>query len=103
MAKAAKRQGYSYRVMDLDYPAISVANPANAIGAKIGAGKAFAFGRSVDVGVKNLESYYSSTAKNCPATKWVLGGYSQGAIVIARAVRGFDAAKVVYVGLFGDP
>ena len=103
MAKVAKRQGYSYRVTDLDYPAISVATPTNALGAKIGAGKAFAFGRSVGVGVENLKSYYKTTKKSCPGTKWVLGGYSQGALVASRAVASFDDSKVVYVGLFGDP
>ena len=103
MAKIAKRRGYSYRVTDLDYPAVSVSNPANALGAKISGGLAFAFGKSVDKGVTNLKSYYQSVAKACPNTLWVLGGYSQGAMVVSRAVNVFKAAKVVYVGLFGDP
>jgi len=103
MSKAAKRQGYSYRVTDLDYPAVSVNAPLNALGAKISSGKAFAFGRSVKSGVSSLKNYYRNTAKKCAETKWVLGGYSQGAMVVAQAVEGFNASKVVYVGLFGDP
>lgn len=103
MAKIAKRRGYSYRATDLDYPAIAVANPVNALGAKIGGGLAFAFGRSVDSGVTNLKNYYQSVAKSCPNTLWVLGGYSQGAMVVSRAVNVFKTSKVVYVGLFGDP
>ena len=103
MAKVAKRRGYSYRITDLDYPAVSVSSPINALGAKIGGGKAFAFGRSVSTGVDNLRQKYKDTMKTCPNTKWVLGGYSQGALVAARAVSSFDASKVVYVGLFGDP
>ena len=87
----------------MDYPAISVAAPLNALGAKIGSGKAFAFGRSVKSGVTKLKDYYKKTAKNCPDTKWVLGGYSQGALVAAQAVESFNASKVVYMGLFGDP
>ncbi len=103
MAKVAKRRGYSYRITDLDYPAVTVKNPINAVGAKIGGGKAFAFGRSVTSGVRNLQDYYNSTMRSCPATLWVLGGYSQGALVAARAVKSFAPAQVVYVGLFGDP
>ena len=103
MAKVAKRRGYSYRVTDLDYPAVSVKIPINALGAKIGGGKAFTFGRSVSSGVSKLKSYYKSTAKSCSSTKWVLGGYSQGALVISQAVESFDSSKVIYVGLFGDP
>lgn len=103
MVKIAKRRGYSYRATDLDYPAVSVSSPLNALGAKIGSGKAFAFGRSVETGVNNLKSYYQKIKKSCPSTKWVLGGYSQGALVVSRAVESFAASNVVYVGLFGDP
>ena len=103
MAKVAKRRGYNYRTTDLDYPAISVNTPSNAIGAKIGGGVAFSFGKSVDKGVTNLKNYYQSIAKSCPNSLWVLGGYSQGAIVVSRAIGSFKASKVLYVGLFGDP
>ena len=103
MAKVSKRSGYSYRVTDLEYPAVSVSSPLNALGAKISGGKAFAFGRSVNAGINNLKNYYRSVAKSCTDTKWVLGGYSQGALVVAQAVDIFSASKVVYVGLFGDP
>lgn len=103
MAKVAKRSGYSYRVTDLNYPAISVSIPANAIGAKLGAGKSFEFGRSVSAGVVELKRYYRGVMRRCPDTKWVLGGYSQGALVVARAVESFDATKVVYIGLVADP
>ena len=103
MAKAAKRRGLSFRVTDLDYPAVSVTSPLNAIGAKIGAGKAFTFGRSVNKGVTKLKDYYKTVAKNCSDSKWVLGGYSQGALVMTQAVESFNSSKVVYVGLFGDP
>ncbi len=103
MAKVAKRRGYSYRVSDLDYPAISVATPINALGAKIGGGKAFAFGQSVSAGVLNLKNYYKNTVKNCASTKWVFGGYSQGALVVSQSVKSFNSSKIIYVGLFGDP
>ena len=103
MTKVAKRRGYTYRITDLDYPAVTVKNPMNAVGAKIGGGKAFAFGRSVASGVANLRGYYNDVMRSCPATLWVLGGYSQGALVVAQAVESFSPAQVVYIGLFGDP
>ena len=58
MKKVAKRRGYTYRVTDLDYPAISILDPKVALGAKIGSGKAFAFGKRVTAGVENLRKYY---------------------------------------------
>ena len=103
MATSAKRKGYSYRITDLDYPAVTVLSPKNALGAKISGGKAFTFGKSVAKGVSNLQSYYKTTNKSCPNTKWVLGGFSQGTLVVAQAIEKFDRPKVIYMGLFGDP
>ncbi len=40
---------------------------------------------------------------DCPDAVWVLAGYSQGAMVVAEAVKSFSAERVVYVALFGDP
>ena len=40
---------------------------------------------------------------DCPDSVWVLAGYSQGAMVVAEAVKSFRADRVVYVALFGDP
>ena len=73
MAEVARRRGFSYGIDDLDYPAVSVHNPINAIGAKISGGKAFAFGKSVSAGVTNLLSYYDAIMMSCPNTFWVLG------------------------------
>lgn len=103
MAKISDKLGLNYRVTDLSYPAISVRQPSHAVGAWISAGKAFEFGRSVASGISSLKSYYTKVAASCPNTKWVLGGYSQGAMVAAEAVKSFRASNVVYVGLFGDP
>ncbi|KAF4555314.1 Cutinase-like protein 3 [Elsinoe fawcettii] len=43
--------------------------------------------------------------KNCPGTKVVLSGYSQGAMVVHNAVSrsGFASANVAAAVLFGDP
>ena len=103
MTKVSTRLGISYRVTDLSYPAISIAEPSHAIGAWISAGKAFEFGRSVASGVSTLKTYYTNTSRSCPNSKWVLAGYSQGAMVIMEAVKSFKTSRVVYIGLFGDP
>ena len=104
MTKMANRIGMaSYRFTDVDYPAVSVSVPANAIGAYISAGKYYAFGRSVTSGVDWLTNYYDKTMRNCSATRWVLAGYSQGAMVIAQAVQHFRADRVIYIGLVADP
>ncbi len=42
-------------------------------------------------------------AARCPDTQWVLAGYSQGAMVVAEAVKSFHYDRVVYVALFADP
>mgnify|MGYP002623038493 CR=1 FL=1 len=39
----------------------------------------------------------------CPTTRWVLAGYSQGAMVVAQASRRFRADRVIYIGLVADP
>ena len=103
MAKISGKLGISYRVTDLSYPAISVRVPSHAVGAWISAGKAFEFGRSVASGVNALKTYYANTSRNCLDSKWVLAGYSQGAMVAAEAAKSFKTSRVVYVGLFGDP
>lgn len=103
MTIVAERRGKSYRVTDLDYPAISVANLVHLAEAYVSSGRAYAFGRSVEAGRRNLLEYYRETMARCPATRWVFGAYSQGAMVVSRAVKRMKAAQVLYVGLLGDP
>lgn len=61
---------------------------------------------SVAAGAAELRGYLGQRLAACPAERFVLGGYSQGAQVVgdalptlARAVRD----RVVFVSLFGDP
>lgn len=89
----------SFTIDDLDYPAVGVENITVAVGAYFGAGEAYEFGESVDAGVKNLKREISS----CPTTKYVLAGYSQGALVVDETIQAVSADKIIYVATFGDP
>ena len=90
--------------MDLEYPAVSVSAPnLTGVGVFISAGKSFKFGRSVQTGVGSLVAYRSMVQMNCPDTRWILMGYSQGAMVVAQALKYFKAGELVYAGMFGDP
>lgn len=89
------------------YPAVAVAGSlngiANLVGAYVSAGTAYEFGSSVYQGQQELENYLTEVSYSCPQTKFVLGGYSQGAMVISGMLDRIDAKKVVYVATFGDP
>lgn len=41
--------------------------------------------------------------KQCPDTKVILGGYSQGAMVVHNALGTVDGSKIAAVAAFGDP
>ncbi len=103
MNNVAAQQGYTARIQDLPYRAISVAKFRTLLGAYVSAGKYYEFGASVRDGVNTLKTYYVNVMKRCPETRWVLAGYSQGAMVVGEAVKSFAADKVIYVGLLGDP
>lgn len=90
------------------YPAVDVADLSNgnAIGAKLSAGMANDYGESVKQGVNELHAYLSKRIASCPDTKFILGGYSQGAQVIGQALIDMPEQvrpHIVFTGLFGDP
>jgi cutinase len=61
---------------------------------------------SVPAGIDAARSLIESTAANCPNTKIVLGGYSQGAAIIEGATDAVSpqvAARVAASALFGTP
>lgn len=90
----------SYEFLDLDYPAIGIDNLAVALGAFFGAGKSYEFGDSVNKGVQELKRVVNY---GCSKTKYVLGGYSQGAMVISKTLPDLNAEKIIYAATFGDP
>lgn len=92
-----------YEFIDLDYPAVGVGidNLGVTVGAYFGAGEAYEFGDSVKSGVKKLDILVNSAS--CPSTKYVIGGYSQGAMVISKALPNLNADRIIYAATFGDP
>lgn len=92
-----------YEFIDLDYPAVGVGlgNLGVTAGAYFGSGDAYEFGESVDTGVRNLVAMVNEAS--CPGTKYVLGGYSQGAMVVSKSLGGLNADRIVYAATFGDP
>lgn len=84
------------------YPAVAL-NFFNTIAAKISAGTAASYGKSVEQGIAELKSYISETNLGCKNTKFVLGGYSQGAQVITTTIPDLNPDKIVYAATFGDP
>ena len=85
------------------YPAISVEAPSVLLETYINAGKVGKFGASIKQGTRELISYIQSIAKSCSDTKFVLVGYSQGAMVISQTLPQLDADKIIYVATAGDP
>ena len=96
-----KTTGLNYEFVDLDYPAIGISDPSVLLGAYFGAGEAYEFGESVKSGVKNLDKLVNSSS--CPNTKYVIGGYSQGAMVVSQALSDLKPERIIYAATFGDP
>ena len=91
-----------YEFIDLDYTAVGIGygHLNTAIGAYIGGAESYEFGDSVKSGVKNLDKLVNNS---CPNTKYVVGGYSQGAIVVSKALPLLNPEKLIYAATFGDP
>lgn len=93
-------QGYQY-------PAVAVSNDfigyINLLGAAISGGEAFNFGKSVNAGATELKLHIAEVSNQCPNTKFVLSGYSQGAMLISKSLKDLDANKIIYAATFGDP
>ena len=84
------------------YPAVA-ADFSVSLGAIVSAGESYKFGESVDRGVSELVSYIKSKSKQCGKTKFILAGYSQGAMVIDKSLKRVDSEKILYAANFGDP
>ena len=96
-----KNEKISFHELD-GYPAVEV-DFETALGAVISAGNSYKFGESVEKGTKDLLNYLKSESKKCRGKKFILSGYSQGALVIDKALPNLNSDKILYVGNFGDP
>jgi Cutinase len=70
----------------VDYPAVPVPDDNGGIGAWLG------FMGSVDAGAKALGEQYAKFVQQCPTSKVVLAGYSQGAMVVHRNLQALAAS-----------
>ncbi|MBP5204758.1 cutinase family protein [Candidatus Saccharibacteria bacterium] len=84
------------------YPAVDIGFIA-AISTTISSGESYKFGKSVNQGITELKSYIAEANSICHDTKFVLAGYSQGAMVMTKSLPQLNADKVLYVANFGDP
>ena len=92
----SNRYGYQY-------PAVSVESLKAVTDTYFNAGKNDYFNHSVTTGIREMHALYRDITKRCPNTKFILGGYSQGAIVMSHAIRTLDPEKIIYLSTFGDP
>ncbi len=100
----------SERQGNYQYPAKAIIGSVEAdirgLGAQTSNGMGNDYGKSVKEGIDELEIYLLKRINKCPTTRFVLGGYSQGAQVMGQALGGFSSRildKIEYVALFGDP
>ena len=92
--------GLNVEFEDLNYPAVGLGDPLTLLGAYFGGGEAYEFGKSVNTGVDMLVKEVNS---KCTATKYVVAGYSQGAMVVSKSMHQLNADKIIYAATFGDP
>lgn len=93
----------TYKIDDLDYPAIGISGDkiSVALGALISGGEAYQFGDSVKQGINAVTSQVNSST--CKSTKYVIAGYSQGAMVVSGALQKLNPNQLIYAATFGDP
>ena len=84
------------------YPAVSASFTVS-LGAIISAGESYNFGDSVEKGTKELIDRVKSESKRCKKKKFILSGYSQGAVVIDKSLNYINSEKIFYIANFGDP
>lgn len=100
----------SQNVDGFQYPAVKVDGWefGTGVDAKISSGGAFRYGKSVNSGVDELDRYIAKRIAKCGAsTRFILGGYSQGAQVIGETyvekLSNAERDAVVFNVLLGDP
>ncbi|HJT95723.1 MAG TPA: cutinase family protein [Mycobacterium sp.] len=86
LAQQVHQDGRTMTAEAVDYPAVAVPDDDGGVGEWLG------FMGSVDTGAAALGAQYESFVQRCPASKVVLAGYSQGAMVVHRNLAALAAS-----------
>ena len=81
-----QQDGRTLTAEAVDYPAVPVPDDDGGVGAWLG------FMGSVDTGAAALGKQYEDFVQQCPTSKVVLAGYSQGAMVVHRNLQALGAS-----------
>jgi hypothetical protein len=92
LAQQLHQDGRTITAEAVDYPAVAVPADGDLLG---WAG----FMNSVNAGTAAMGAQYASFAQQCPATKVVLAGYSQGAMVVHRNLQALAGSPNVAAAL----
>ena len=103
LEQSYKDFGLTYRLREVNYPAVAVANLQQIFEAYISAGRAYEFGASVEAGAQNVLDIRDYIRWKCPDTKFALIGYSQGAMVVKDAAKSFESEELGFLLAVGDP
>jgi hypothetical protein len=96
LAAALQTDGRTITAEAVEYPAVAVPADGDLLGWS-------GFMNSVDAGTAALGAQYASFVQRCPATKVVLAGYSQGAMVVHRNLQALaDSPNVAAALLIAD-
>lgn len=86
LSSQLQRDGRTITAEAVDYPAVPVPAEDGGVGEWLG------FMGSVDAGAKALGEQYAAFVAQCPTSKVVLAGYSQGAMVVHRNLAALAAS-----------
>jgi hypothetical protein len=81
-----QKDGRTLTAEAVDYPAVAVPDDDGGVGEWLG------FMGSVDTGAAALGKQYEAFVQQCPTSKVVLAGYSQGAMVVHRNLQALAAS-----------
>ena len=98
---AQNQSGYQYPAVAVGFDSAEAALVT--LGAVVDAGGTGSFQQSINQGVGELQALVTGVAQSCPNAKFILGGYSQGGMVISQALEVLPQDKILYAATFGDP
>ncbi|ORB66771.1 cutinase [Mycolicibacterium tusciae] len=86
LSDQVQQDGRTMTAEAVEYPAVEAPGEDGGVGEWLG------FIGSVDAGAAALGKQYEGFVQRCPATKVVLAGYSQGAMVVHRNLQALEAS-----------